>query len=185
MTWLISDRPDAALVQAVLSGEVEAFNALIRRWERKIYTYLVHLTRQPEDSFDLCQEVFVSAYRHLGRLQDREKFSSWLFRIAHNAAYSYLREARSPAAVLSENEAAGTPAETGAGNRPGWERVELKLLVEKALGSLPLEQREAIILKVYQGFKFSEIAEIQSCPPSTIKTRVYTGFQQLKKLIES
>lgn len=182
MAWPISNRPDAALVQAVLGGQVEAFNTLVRRWERKVYTYLVHLTRQPEDSFDLCQEVFVSAYKNLGRLQEPEKFSAWLFQIAHNAAYSHLRNLRTSAEEPIENGPAAAPVTPA--DHPGWEAVELKLLVEKALASLPLEQREAIILKVYQGFKFDEIAEIQDCPPSTIKTRVYTGFQQLKKLIE-
>jgi RNA polymerase sigma-70 factor (ECF subfamily) len=66
-----------------------------------------------------------------------------------------------------------------------WERGDLKILVEKALAGLPLEQREAIVLKFYQGFKLAEIAEIQGCPVSTTKTRVYSGFEQLRKFIES
>lgn len=178
--WPISNRPDAALVEDVLSGQVEAFNILLRRWERRIYTYLVHLTREPEESLDLCQEVFVSAYTNLSRLQEPAKFPAWLFRIAHNQAYSYLRRGASQATESAE----GNPVEAAPARPAGWQGVEVKLLVEKALASLPVEQREAILLKVYQGFKFSEIAEIQDCPASTIKTRVYTGFQQLKKLLE-
>ena len=90
----ISDRSDALLVRDVLGGKLEAFNVLIRRWERKVYSYLVHLTGQPEDAFDMCQEAFVSAYKHLSRLQDPDRFRPWLFQIAHNTAYSHLRAAR-------------------------------------------------------------------------------------------
>jgi RNA polymerase sigma-70 factor (ECF subfamily) len=65
-----------------------------------------------------------------------------------------------------------------------WERGELRILVEKALAELPLEQREAIVLKFYHGFKLEEIAEIQGCPLSTAKTRMYSGFEHLRKFIE-
>lgn len=185
----ISDRPDAALVRDAIDGKPEAFNALVRRWERKVYSYLVHLTGQPEDSLDLCQEVFVSAYKHLGRLRDPDGFRPWLFQIAHNAACSQMRRTRAlgvdPQVEVADADAAQASSMLRLGHRSGWEHGELKLLVEKALSTLPMEQREAIILKVYQGFKFTEIAEIQNCPLSTVKTRVYAGFEQLKRLLEA
>lgn len=185
MPWPISDRSDAEWVRAARDGQAEAFNGLVRRWERKIYTYLLYLTREPEESFDLCQEVFVSAYRNLSRLQAPEKFGGWLFRIAHNAAYSYLRARANPSGELPEIEVPGPvmPAEMGRG--APWTGVEMKLLVERALAALPVEQREAILLKIYQGLRFDEIAAIQDCPSSTVKTRVYTGLLQLRKLIQS
>jgi RNA polymerase sigma-70 factor, ECF subfamily len=185
----ISDRSDAALVRDARDGKPEAFNALVRRWERKVYSYLVHLTGQPEDALDLCQEVFVSAYKHLGRLRDPEGFRPWLFQIAHNTACSEMRRVLGhqfdqQVEVADEAGAARTPSSSLPGNRTGWEQGELKLLVDKALAVLSVEQREAIILKVYQGFKFTEIAEIQNCPVSTVKTRVYAGFEQLRRFLE-
>lgn len=182
---LISDRPDASLVRDVIAGRGDAFNVLVRRWERKIYSYLVHLTGQPEDAFDLCQEVFVSAYRHLGQLKDPEMFRPWLFHIAHNTARSELRRPSPQTAELSEAEGANSPATLRLGKGSAWAPGEVKLLVERALAQLPVEQREAIILKVYQGFKLAEIAEIQNCPLSTAKTRLYSGFEQLKKWLEA
>lgn len=169
----------------VIAGKADAFNVLVRRWERKIYSYLVHLTGQPEDAFDLCQEVFISAYRHLGRLKDPEMFRPWLFHIAHNTACSELRRPSPQTAELSEADTANSPTTLRVGNGTGWAQGEIKLLVERALGELPVEQREAIILKVYQGFKLAEIAEIQNCPLSTAKTRVYSGFEQLKRWFET
>ena len=180
----ISDRPDAALVRDAVRGHPEAFNVLVRRWERKIYSFLVYLTGQPEDALDMCQEVFLSGYRHLGQLKDVEKFPQWLFRIARNTARSHARHAHGAETSLDELD----PADGSFGARVGeageWQQGEMKILVERALATLPLEQREAIVLKFYQGFKLEEIAEIQGCPLSTAKTRMYSGFERLRKLIE-
>ncbi len=181
----ISDRPDASLVRAVLTGEPEAFNVLVRRWERKIYSYLVYLTGRSEDAFDMCQEVFISSYRNLPRLKDPEKFRQWLFRIAHNTAHSHTREVRHEQAGIGQLAPAVDLPAVRVGDHGPWEQGELKILVEKALAELPVEQREAIVLKFYQGFKLAEIAEIQGCPLSTAKTRVYSAFEQLKKFIEA
>jgi RNA polymerase sigma-70 factor (ECF subfamily) len=181
----ISDRPDAALVQDTLSGQPEAYNVLVRRWERKVYSFLVYLTGRPEDAFDMCQEVFLSGYRHLGQLKDPHKFPQWLFRIARNTAHSHARNERGEETSLKDVDSAEDSSRVRVGEAGQWERGDLKILVGKALAGLPLEQREAIVLKFYQGFKLAEIAEIQGCPLSTVKTRVYSGFEQLRKLIES
>ena len=181
----ISDRPDEALVRDAMSGQSEAFNVLVRRWERKVYSFLVYLTARPEEAFDMCQEAFLSAYRHLGQLKDPHKFPQWLFRIARNTAHSRARQEREEETSLNDLEGAGDSSGARVGEAGQWERGELKILVEKALAALPFEQREAIVLKFYQGFKLAEIAEIQGCPLSTVKTRVYSGFEQLRKFIES
>jgi RNA polymerase sigma-70 factor (ECF subfamily) len=177
------DRPDAALVRDVISGRPEAFNVLVRRWERKVYSFLVYLTGRSEDAFDMCQEVFLSAYRHLGQLKDAQKFSQWLFRIARNTAFSHARREHEEETSLKDHDPAEGSSGVTLGEAGQWERGELTILVEKALAELPLEQREAIVLKFYQGFKLAEIAEIQGCPLSTAKTRLYSGFEQLRKFI--
>lgn len=186
MALPISDRSDAELVREAVNGRPEAFNALVRRWERKVYSYLVHLTGQPDEALDLCQDVFVAAFKNLPRLRQPDGFRPWLFQIAHNTACSDLRRARGiEVEATDEIRTPAAPSTSSLGNPGGWEQGELKLMVEKALQSLPAEQREAIILKVYQGFKLAEIAEIQGCPLSTAKTRVYAGFEQLRKLLEA
>jgi RNA polymerase sigma-70 factor, ECF subfamily len=179
-----SDRPDAALVRDARDGLPEAFNVLVRRWERKIYSFLVYLTGRPEDAYDMCQEVFLSGYRHLGQLKDPQKFPQWLFRIARNTARSHARTAHEEESSLDGLDPAVNPSRVRIGETGQWERGEMKILVEKALAGLTLEQREAIVLKFYQGFKLEEIAEIQGCPVSTAKTRVYSGFERLRKFIE-
>lgn len=182
--------PDARLVARARDGNVEAFNALVTRWEKRLYNYLLRLLGNREDSLDLCQEAFLKAYRSLGTLADSEKFPQWLFRIARNLAYSHFRS-RTPlerAESWPEEDGEGAlfhpktsaipigPARSVAG-------LELKLTVAKALETLTPEQREAIVLKVYHGFRFAEIAEILACPVSTVKSRIYAGFAQLKTIL--
>ena len=100
------------------------------------------------------------------------RFAGWLFRIAHNEAFSLLRRKRPESELGPELHTAGA----GAGLLP----LELSLAVESALKRLNEDQREAVLLKVYQGFKFDEMAEILECPVSTVKSRLYTALELLK-----
>ncbi len=184
---------DSELVDRAAHGEVDAYNVLVSRWEKKLYNYLLRTTGNREDAQDLAQEAFLKAYRGLVRLGDVEKFPQWLFRIAHNLACSKFRtDGRRPQADSAWADSDGWPEEgereitsrgeaqvvLGAG--PRLYPLELELIVARALEELPFEQRQALLLKVIHGFKFAEIAEILSCPLSTVKSRVYAGFEQLK-----
>lgn len=166
---------DRDLVLRARKNGVDAYNTLVSRWERKIYNYLLRLTGHPEDSMDLSQDTFLKAYQNLGRLDDPARFGPWLYRIAHNEAMSHLRRPRRE----TDLEDLPPPAAPASGMAP----VEVSLAVEAALGRLSPEQREAVVLKVYEGFKFDEIAEILDCPASTIKSRVYTGLDLLKEIL--
>lgn len=166
---------DRDLVLRARKGQVDAYNALVSRWETRIYNYLLRFTSNAEDAMDVSQDTFLKAYQNLVRLDDAGRFGPWLYRIAHNEAISHLRR-RKPETELVDRAVGGSQ-----GGRMA--AVEVTLAVEAALGRLPEEQREAVILKVYEGFKFDEIAEILECPASTIKSRVYTGLEQLKQIL--
>lgn len=192
-----SAESDAQLVARSQGGDLEAFNALVARWEKRLYNYLMRLlSNRPgfrDDSLDLCQETFLKAYQSIGSLEDGAKFPGWLYRIAHNLAYSELRR---PAIMQSleqrmeEAEADGNGGECiSIRDSAAWSTAsggasrELELAVARALDTLPEEQREAIVLKVYHGFLFQEIAEITSCPLGTVKTRIYAGFAALRTIL--
>jgi RNA polymerase sigma-70 factor, ECF subfamily len=85
---------DRDLIKRARKGEVDAFNALVSRWEKRVFNYLFKLLNRREDAQDVAQEVFLKAYQNLRKLEDPGKFTSWLFRIAHNEAYSLLRKSR-------------------------------------------------------------------------------------------
>jgi len=163
---------DLDLIAKTRRGDVEAYNVLVSRWEKRVFNYLLRLVSNREDALDVSQETFLKAYQNLRKLDDPARFSAWLFRIAHNEAFSLLRR-RKP-----EAELAGEPRPRNTGGR--LLPVELSLAVESALMRLNEDQREAVLLKVYQGFKFEEMAEILECPVSTVKSRLYTALDLLK-----
>jgi len=162
---------DADLISRVRRGDVEAFNLLVSRWEKRVFNYLLRLTGRPEDAMDLSQEAFLKAYQNIRKLDDPARFGPWLYRIAHNEAYSLFRKRR-PETALEDAGPERNPA-------PGFP-MDLSLAVTAALDRLNPEQREAVVLKVYEGFKFEEMAEVLGCPVSTVKSRLYTAFDLLK-----
>jgi RNA polymerase sigma-70 factor (ECF subfamily) len=166
---------DRDLVLMARKGDVEAYNRLVSRWERRVYNYILRLVANRDDALDLSQDVFLKAYQSLKRLDDPGRFSAWLFRIAHNEAFSLLRRRRPETEVVDQ----APPAAPVARMLP----LETSLAVSAALARLSDDQREAVILKVYQGFKFEEMAEILGCPVSTIKSRVYAAFDLLKETL--
>lgn len=182
---------DHELVRRAAQGEVEAYNVLVSRWEKKVYNYLLRLTGNRDDALDLTQDSFFKVFRSLSSLGEAEKFPQWLFRIAHNAACSKFRaDGRRPQwdpegwkdnGQGTPSPPDGVPVVLGAG--PRMYPLELELIVARALEELSPEQRQAVLLKVIHGFKFIEIAEILSCPVSTVKSRIYAGFEQLKKVL--
>lgn len=169
---------DADLIPQAARGNVEAYNLLVSRWEKRVYNYLLRITANREDALDLTQDVFLKAYQNLRKLDDASRFAPWLYRIAHNEAYSMFRKRR-PETDVDELP----PESTGSGITVGGSSVfpiELSLAVAGALERLSAEQREAVVLKIYQGFKFEEMAEILACPVSTVKSRLYTALDLLK-----
>jgi RNA polymerase sigma-70 factor (ECF subfamily) len=176
---IFREADDRDLVLRAREGRVDAFNALVTRWEKRIYNYLLRLSPDPDEAFDLAQETFLKVYQNLGRLDDPARFGPWLYRIAHNEAMSLLRRRRleGPAPENAPEQATGQAAVFGMAS------VEVSIAVRGALALLTEEQREAVVLKVCEGFKFEEIASILDTPASTIKSRVYTGLEALRGLL--
>lgn len=168
---------DADLIRRARQGDVEAYNLLISRWEKRVYNYLLRISGDREEALDLSQDVFLKAYQNLRKLDDPARFASWLFRIAHNEAFSSLRRRRPEVQTPADAESGIDEGSIGA---PPAFPIELSIAVTTALGKLSDDQREAVILKIYQGFKFEEMAEILSCPVSTVKSRLYAALDTLK-----
>ena len=183
MTWT-----DEELVARSRSGDVDSFNQLIVRWERPIYALAYRVLGREEDARDVCQDTFLRAYRALPGFKGQAKFSSWLYRIALNLCRDLIRrQRRAPVSQMPEDV---DPHELAADGGPVESiedlvaRRELSAVVREAMAHLPEEQRTAIILKEYHGMTFQEIADLQGCPLSTVKTRLYQGLSVLRKHLE-
>jgi len=179
---------DEELVARSQGGDLESFNELIVRWERPIYALAYRVIGREEDARDVCQDTFLRAYRALPGFKGQAKFSSWLYRIALNLCRDWIRrQRRAPVSQMPEDIDA---AELAAATEPTESiedlvaRRELSAIVEQAMAGLSEEQRTAIILKEYHGMTFQEIADLQGCPLSTVKTRLYQGLSQLRRQLE-
>jgi len=164
---------DADLILRAQKGDVDAFNLLVSRWDRRVYNYILRLVGSREDALDLSQDTFLKAYQNLKKLEDVSRFAPWVFRIAHNEAYSLLRKRR-PEVDTDE----GLPPDRVTSREFP---MELSLAAAAALGRLSSDHRAAVVLKVYQGFKFEEMAEILEVPVSTVKSRLYTALDLLRR----
>ena len=181
-------RTDEELVARAQGGDIESFNQLIVRWERPIYALAYRVIGKEEDARDVCQDAFLRAYRALPGFKGQAKFSSWLYRIALNLCRDWIRrQRRAPVSQLPEDaDAMELVSETGPVEsiEDLVARRELSAIVEEAMSELSEEQRTAIILKEYHGMTFQEIADMQGCPLSTVKTRLYQGLSLLRRRLE-
>jgi RNA polymerase sigma-70 factor (ECF subfamily) len=180
---------DDELVARSISGDAESFNQLILRWERPIYALAYRVIGREEDARDVCQETFLRAFRGLPGFKGQAKFSSWLYRIALNLCRDWIRrQRRAPVMQMPEGV---DPGELVADRGPVESieelvsRRQLSGVVEEAMALLPEEQRTAIILKEYHGMTFQEIADLQGCPLSTVKTRLYQGLTVLRRHLQA
>ena len=174
---------DEDLVVAFQSGDIPAFDQLVRRWDRKIQGVIYRIVGNHDEARDLSQEAFLKAYRALGTFKQEARFSSWLYQIAINATRDRLRRRRRRTDLsLDDVEERGETAlrDAAPSALDLIESSDLSRVVAAAMAALPEEQREVVILKEYQGLTFPEIAEALDVPLSTVKTRLYRGLGQLR-----
>ena len=181
---------DQALIAAALNGSVHAWEKLVKRYEGKIYNHGLRLTGNASDAMDLMQEVFLGVYRNLHRFRGDAKFSSWIFRIAHNKAVDMNRRKRlmsvQPRSANQDEGDALDSYPSPVGSEPDVRLGEQQLnsRVLSMLAELGLEQRSIVELKIFQSLTFEEIAELQDVSANTVKTRFYSALKKLKVVSE-
>jgi len=182
-------RTDEELVALSIAGDVESFNQLVLRWERPIYALAYRVLGREEEARDIVQETFLRAFRGIGNFRGQAKFSSWVYRIALNLCRDWMRrERRAPIAPTPEGvDVVELAAEQGPAEsiEDLVARHDMSRVVARAMATLPDEQRTAIILKEYHGMTFQEIADLQGCPLSTVKTRLYQGLSVLRRHLQA
>lgn len=181
-------RTDEKLVEMALAGNSDAFGEIVRRWERKIFALCYGMLGREEDARDAAQETFVSAFRNLNGFRGDAKVSSWLHRIAVNQCLTRLRrqKTRNESPLEIENEDDSNSFFAAAGQLPSGETEQKERIetVRKAVGALPTELKQVVLMKEFEEMTFQEISEILEIPLSTVKSRLYTALKQLKKRLE-
>lgn len=179
---LVTDRE---LVESSIRGADRGFEELVRRYQRPISAYVYRMVGDYEAALDLTQEIFIKVYGSLARYRPEFKFSTWIYKIAHNAAVDHLRRnsVREHSLVKeSEGDQYELPIESGnLTPEQESERAERRLEIEAVVGSLPVPYRELIILRHSQDLTYEEIVEVTGLPLGTVKNRLFRARELMRQ----
>jgi RNA polymerase sigma-70 factor (ECF subfamily) len=167
-------------MERIAQGDERAFQVLVERWEGPLFAFMARMLGDAAEAEDLAQETFLRVYAQAGRYRAANRFRSWLFRIGGNLARSRLRRRRVLRWVRFEpglhDRAASGPAPDRA-----LEREEVRSAVQEALDRLPDRQREAVILRRYQGLSYREIASALGTTEAAVESLLQRAAMALRK----
>ncbi len=180
---------DSDLVTRAILGHEDGFEELVRRYQRPIVAYIYRMVGDYETALDLTQEVFIKIYNSLGRYRSEYKFSTWIYRIAHNTAIDYLRRHRAAyergeEQLVIESDGSiyekpiASPLPTPEEER---EKSELRARIERVVGQIPPAYRELIVLRHAHDLSYDEIAEVTGLPLGTVKNRIFRAREVMRQ----
>jgi RNA polymerase sigma-70 factor, ECF subfamily len=176
----IAELDDRALVDACLSGRLDAFDVIVERHQRAVYQLCVRFARRHEDAADLTQEVFLRAYRGLRRFRGDATLGTWLYRIGVNVCLNHV-ESRRPA--TSPLDAVPEPAAKAEDPASAIARGERSAVVRAAVGRLPRKQRATLILRVYHELSHQEIASVLGTSVGAVKANFFHALENLRRML--
>ncbi|MEZ5332967.1 MAG: sigma-70 family RNA polymerase sigma factor [Thermoanaerobaculia bacterium] len=180
---------DAQIVEEVLAGRQERFGDLVERYQGRLVNYLFRMLRSYEEAHDLAQEVFIKVYQALDRYDPRYKFSTWLFRVAQNAAIDQIRKRRLQVVSMDrptddEDDRTWEFPSDDPSPYSDLRNRERGTAIQQAIEELPWEYRELIVLRHFGELSYDEIARLKEMPLGTVKNKLFRARQQLKKGLE-
>jgi RNA polymerase sigma-70 factor, ECF subfamily len=170
------DYEDTQCVARCLQGDPAAFEPLVRKYERVLFSVALRLTGEYEDARDATQNAFVKAFEQLHRYDPKRRFFSWIYRIAVNECLN-LRRSRHPGEPLVDR------LDTHGGPFEALEQVEARTLIERGIKGLTFEYREVIVLRHFADLSYEEMADAIGVPEKTVKSRLFSARQKLAGLL--
>ncbi|MCX8053006.1 MAG: sigma-70 family RNA polymerase sigma factor, partial [Armatimonadetes bacterium] len=177
------------VVERVLNGEIDAFSALVERYQDRIYSVALNYVSNPEDAVDIAQETFIKAYSKLRSFDSASAFYTWLYRIAVNTAIDYLRKRKSRLADSLDDEKFTESGFEPESRDPSADpegvaaRREEARMLRKALARLSDKLRTVIVLHDVEGLSQEEVADVLKVPVGTVKSRVSRARTELRYVL--
>jgi RNA polymerase sigma-70 factor (ECF subfamily) len=184
---------DHELVARSQAGDMRSFNELVMRHRHRIFAMIRQMTDHEADAWDLTQDVFVKAWQALAGFEAKAQFSTWLYRIAHNAVYDWNRKRKHEWAgelrdeILEKEQidpAAMAIPQVSVSPDDKMASDELRVKIETALSKISPEHREVVVLKDVQGLSYKEIASVLGCTIGTVMSRLFYARQKLQTLLK-
>ena len=183
----VQNLTDTELIAKAISGREDGFEELVRRYQRQITNYVFRMLNDYDASLDVAQEVFIKVFNSLERYSSDYKFSTWLYRIAHNAAIDHIRRRSPNEQSLEAENIDGTyqlqlesPNPTPEQVR---ERTEWRNEIESVVKCLPTVYRDLILLRHAQDLSYDEIAEVTGLPLGTVKNRLFRAREMMREIL--
>ena len=174
-----ADLADGELVRQALAGAQQAYREIVRRYQQPVFSLIMHMVRERTVAEDVTQEAFAKAFAALRSYDSARKFSSWLFKIAHNHAIDWLRRTRPDLISLEASAEADSWAADVRSPEEIAERAELADAMRAALNRLRIEYREALVLRYQEGLSQQEVADVMGITEGTAKTYLHRGRKAL------
>jgi RNA polymerase sigma-70 factor (ECF subfamily) len=174
--YFTQDSDDAVLVARSAAGDAAAFEVLVVRYERVLFSVALRMLGDYDDARDATQAAFVKAYRSLTRFDSRFRFFSWMYRILLNECLNTKRGRHLHEPLARDLAVQGGPLET-------LEASERRRRVQQALLALPVEYREVVVLRHFGEMGYDDIATTLGIAAKTVKSRLYTARQRLIELL--
>src|SRR5437763_1466993 len=176
---------DCDLVTRAVAGREDGFEELVRRYQRPIAAYVYRMVGDYEAALDVTQEVFIKVYNSLRRYRSEFKFSTWIYRIAHNSAVDHLRRYSTRGQSLT-NEFDGEQYDLPIESRrlspeQESERAERRAEIEQVVRRLPTAYRELVLLRHSHDLSYDEIAEVTGLPLGTVKNRLFRAREVMRQ----
>ena len=177
---------DIDLVGKAVRGQESVFEELVRRYQRPITAYVYRMLGDYDLSLDVTQEVFIKVYNSLDKYRAEYKFSTWIYRIAHNAAIDHMRRNSVPTSSIETENADGAYELQLESSLPSpekdRERSEWRTEIEEVVKCLPPAYRDLIVLRHSQELSYDEIAEVTGLPLGTVKNRLFRAREMMREL---
>jgi RNA polymerase sigma-70 factor (ECF subfamily) len=177
---------DIELIAKAIGGREDGFEELVRRYQRPIIGYVYRMLSDYEAALDVTQEVFIKVYNSLEKYSSDYKFSTWLYRIAHNAAIDHMRRNSVNQQSLETESEDGSYQLQIESPRPTPEQerehTEWRNEIEAVVNCLPAAYRDLIILRHSRDMSYDEIAEIMRLPLGTVKNRLFRAREMMREM---
>ena len=173
-------RTDGDLVSEALDGSDEAYAELVRRYQDLLYRHAERMAGSPDEAEDIVQLAFIKAYRNLATCQNPDHVGAWMYRITANACKDHLKSRRSDGVAI--DDVPGLAGEDGDPER-ALEQLDLRSRIDSALRRLPVDQREAFVMKHVEGMSYQEMGELLGVSVPALKMRVHRAREDLQELL--
>lgn len=176
---------DNDLVKIVRERDPQRYGEIIERYQGKLFAYLYRLVGEKEEAQDILQDVFIKAYRNLYSYDTERKFSSWIYRIAHNEAVNHIKRKSLKRFISLENVTStkdkmdSSSAEDDA--QTSWIKKEMGQEVNQAVNRLPIKYKQVLVLRYFSDKSYEEISEILGKPVNTVGTLIKRAKNKLSE----